>query len=89
MYTSGSMTAAQCAQLGIQQGQVWRLRSRPRVTPILSAYRVGHARWSHLSHFDEFASELLSLCHAATAGQSVYHLHLHIMGGRQLTWPPG
>lgn len=21
--------------------------------------------------------------------QSVYHLHLHIMGGRQLTWPPG
>lgn len=21
--------------------------------------------------------------------QSVYHLHLHIIGGRQLTWPPG
>ncbi|KAK9906898.1 hypothetical protein WJX75_009913 [Coccomyxa subellipsoidea] len=21
--------------------------------------------------------------------QSVYHLHLHILGGRQLTWPPG
>ncbi|GBF87631.1 14 kDa zinc-binding protein [Raphidocelis subcapitata] len=21
--------------------------------------------------------------------QSVYHLHLHIMGGRQLSWPPG
>jgi histidine triad (HIT) family protein len=21
--------------------------------------------------------------------QSVYHLHLHIMGGRQLRWPPG
>ncbi|XP_052811211.1 adenosine 5'-monophosphoramidase HINT1-like [Mya arenaria] len=21
--------------------------------------------------------------------QSVYHLHLHIMGGRQMTWPPG
>lgn len=21
--------------------------------------------------------------------QSVYHLHLHIMGGRQLAWPPG
>ncbi|GLC40942.1 Histidine triad nucleotide-binding protein 1 [Pleodorina starrii] len=21
--------------------------------------------------------------------QSVYHLHLHVMGGRQLTWPPG
>ncbi|UMM12500.1 hypothetical protein L5515_001247 [Caenorhabditis briggsae] len=21
--------------------------------------------------------------------QSVYHLHLHVMGGRQLQWPPG
>jgi len=23
------------------------------------------------------------------AGQSVDHLHLHILGGRRLTWPPG
>ncbi|CAD7976931.1 unnamed protein product [Amoebophrya sp. A25] len=22
-------------------------------------------------------------------GQTVYHLHLHVLGGRQLTWPPG
>jgi len=22
-------------------------------------------------------------------GQTVHHLHLHIMGGRHLTWPPG
>ncbi|MFN6561210.1 MAG: histidine triad nucleotide-binding protein [Nostoc sp. ChiSLP01] len=22
-------------------------------------------------------------------GQTVYHLHLHILGGRQLDWPPG
>lgn len=21
--------------------------------------------------------------------QSVYHLHLHVLGGRQLQWPPG
>ncbi|KAK9133895.1 hypothetical protein Scep_013423 [Stephania cephalantha] len=24
-----------------------------------------------------------------TACQSVYHLHLHVLGGRQLKWPPG
>ncbi|KAL2294579.1 hypothetical protein Nmel_008318 [Mimus melanotis] len=22
-------------------------------------------------------------------GQSVYHVHLHVLGGRQLGWPPG
>lgn len=23
------------------------------------------------------------------AGQSVYHIHLHLLGGRSLGWPPG
>ncbi|MCH9696502.1 MAG: histidine triad nucleotide-binding protein [Gammaproteobacteria bacterium] len=22
-------------------------------------------------------------------GQEVYHLHLHVLGGRAMTWPPG
>lgn len=23
------------------------------------------------------------------AGQEVFHIHLHLLGGRRLTWPPG
>ena len=25
----------------------------------------------------------------AAAQQSVFHAHLHVLGGRELTWPPG
>ena len=26
---------------------------------------------------------------APDGGQEVYHLHMHILGGRKMTWPPG
>ena len=25
----------------------------------------------------------------AEAGQTVFHIHVHVLGGRRLTWPPG
>jgi len=37
-------------------------------------------------HADNFR---LVANNGAGAGQSVSHLHFHVMGGRQFTWPPG
>ncbi len=31
---------------------------------------------------------IVNNCNAA-GGQSVWHLHFHLLGGRQMTWPPG
>ena len=27
--------------------------------------------------------------HGDAAGQTVYHIHVHILGGRRFSWPPG
>jgi len=31
----------------------------------------------------------LVMNNGAGAGQSVFHLHCHVLAGRKLTWPPG
>lgn len=31
----------------------------------------------------------LVINHGADAGESVPHLHIHLLGGRRLAWPPG
>lgn len=31
----------------------------------------------------------LTLNTNSQGGQAVYHIHLHLLGGRQMTWPPG
>ncbi|MEJ2698675.1 MAG: histidine triad nucleotide-binding protein [Desulfuromonadales bacterium] len=44
-----------------------------------------------LAHDLDFAEDgfrLVNNCNEG-AGQSVWHLHFHLLGGRDLTWPPG
>ena len=40
------------------------------------------------SGFDQSGYRLVMNCNSA-AGQTVFHIHLHLLGGRSLTWPPG
>jgi histidine triad (HIT) family protein len=37
---------------------------------------------------DQTGYRTLINCNAG-GGQEVFHLHLHLLGGRQMTWPPG
>jgi histidine triad (HIT) family protein len=39
-------------------------------------------------HISESGFRLVMNC-GADGGQEVYHLHLHLLGGRKLNWPPG
>ena len=38
--------------------------------------------------FADQGYRLVMNCNAA-GGQTVFHIHLHLLGGRSLTWPPG
>ena len=38
--------------------------------------------------YAESGYRLVFNCHG-DGGQTVFHVHLHLMGGRQMTWPPG
>jgi len=38
--------------------------------------------------FDEEGYRLVMNCNRM-AGQTVYHVHLHLLAGRPMTWPPG
>ena len=54
---------------------------------------IGHVfqvagRIAHDLGIAEDGFRVVNNCNAA-AGQTVWHLHFHLLGGRDLTWPPG
>ncbi len=50
---------------------------------VLAAQQVAAAEG-----YAESGYRLVMNCNA-DAGQTVFHIHLHLLAGRSLTWPPG
>jgi len=68
--------------------------------PWVNASSVGESDEALLGHLLVVAAKVarsegigdgyrLVINNGAPAGQSVFHLHVHVMGGRPLAWPPG
>lgn len=54
---------------------------------------MGHMMWvaTQIAAAEGVADDgyrLVVNCNAG-GGQSVYHVHMHVLGGRTLSWPPG
>ena len=54
---------------------------------------VGHVMWAAAEVARQQGLEesgfRVVLNNGAGAGQSVFHMHAHVIGGRELSWPPG
>jgi len=68
--------------------------------PIANLYEAGEDDQALLGHLLTVAPRIaralglgeafrLNINNGAGAGQTVFHLHLHILGGRPFAWPPG
>jgi histidine triad (HIT) family protein len=68
-----------------------------RHLPRLSALPGSDPLWNRLLAAVQAVAESLPLAggfrlvvnQGGDGGQTVEHLHLHVLGGRQMTWPPG
>ena len=54
--------------------------------PLLGHLLLVAARVAKQEGLDDFRTVINS---GAGAGQTVFHLHVHVIGGRSLAWPPG
>jgi len=52
---------------------------------------LGHLFWvaAEVARREELEDYRLVTNNGEGAGQSVFHLHVHLLGGRELAWPPG
>lgn len=54
--------------------------------PLLGHLLATAAKLARAEGHDDFR---LVVNNGAGAGQSVFHLHVHVLGGRPMRWPPG
>ncbi|MGH9535511.1 MAG: histidine triad nucleotide-binding protein [Terriglobales bacterium] len=59
----------------------------PADAPLLGHLQLVAARLARERHLAGGYRTVLNV--GPDAGQSVFHLHLHLLGGRSLAWPPG
>lgn len=55
---------------------------------LLSKLFLAATKLAQEKHIESSGYRLVINCNK-DAGQAVFHLHLHLLGGRKLTWPPG
>ncbi|CAN5791379.1 histidine triad nucleotide-binding protein [soil metagenome] len=56
--------------------------------PLLGALQIAAAAIARAEGISERGYRTVMNC-GADAGQTVFHVHLHLLGGRKLGWPPG
>lgn len=55
---------------------------------LLGKVQLAAARYARQEGFAEDGYRTVTNCNQH-GGQTVYHLHVHLLAGRKLTWPPG
>lgn len=61
---------------------------QPEDAALIGKLFLAAAKIAHQEGIAEDGYRAVINCNAA-AGQTVYHLHLHLLGGRSMQWPPG
>lgn len=60
----------------------------PEDRELLGHLVIAAGKYAREQGFSDTGYRLVMNTNSA-AGQTVFHVHLHLLGGRQLTWPPG
>lgn len=61
---------------------------RPEDAGLLGKLLLAARELAHREQIAESGYRLVLNCNRG-GGQTVFHIHLHLLGGRHMTWPPG